>query len=174
MNIAVKTSVPTNSKIEHLARNAYFCDAWEINAVLPELDPLEQFLRIVSATPKWIDSAMILRNKIVGLVGLKDLGRFSDIDLSKQSSEYALKERVGIFTLIDKNEHEALLGDDDKHLKVVVSIHKNVEPLSGKTKVTVSTVVHVKSWLGRLYMLPVAPAHYIIARHMTQAIGNEV
>lgn len=172
MNVPVKASLPVNSRAESLALGAYFHDAWKIQAALPELDPLDQFLRVVSATPKWVDSLMILRNHVVGLFGLKNLGTLSGVDSSKSSLEYKLGERVGIFTLIEKNEQEVILGDDDKHLNVVVSIHKEVEVSSGNTLVTVTTVVNIKNWLGRLYMVPVAPAHHVIARTMTKVIGN--
>ncbi len=48
-----------------------------------------------------------------------------------------------------------MIGDDDKHLNVTLSIYKNED-----TQVlTVTTIVHIKNWLGRLYMLPVIPAH---------------
>ncbi|WP_409440171.1 DUF2867 domain-containing protein [Psychromonas sp. GE-S-Ul-11] len=174
MNIPLQVSVPANSNVANTTSDAYFYDAWKINSILPELDPLDQFLRVLSTTPRWVDFLMVLRNHIARLFGLKNLGKLSDIDLCKPSSEYKIGERVGIFTLIDKNEHEALLGDNDKHLKVIVSIHKNLEPLNGKVQVTVSTIVHIKSWVGRLYMLPVKPAHHIIARSMTKIIGNAI
>lgn len=173
MNIPIKASLPVNSRAESLAIGAYFYDAWKIQAVLPELDPLDQFLRVVSATPKWIDFMMVLRNRVVGIFGLKNLRTLSGISSSKSSSEYIPGERVGIFTLIEKSEQEVLLGDDDKHLNVVVSVYKEEEAKTGNTVVTVTTIVHIKNRLGRLYMIPVAPAHHVIARTMTKIIGNE-
>ncbi len=48
-----------------------------------------------------------------------------------------------------------MIGDDDKHLNVTLSVYKNE-----KTQVlTITTVVHIKNWLGKLYMVPVIPAH---------------
>jgi hypothetical protein len=58
------------------------------------------------------------------------------------------------------------------HLQVVVSVHRRAEGESGTTLVTLTTVVHVKNWLGRLYMLPVAPVHRVIARAMVRAVGR--
>ena len=115
---------------------------------------------------------MALRNRVVSPFGLKNLGGMSRIDAAKKESEYKPGDRVGIFTLISRSANEVLLGDKDKHLDVVVSVHKRVEGESGATVVTVTTVVHVKNWLGRLYMLPVAPAHRVIARSMVRAVGN--
>ena len=53
------------------------------------------------------------------------------------------------------------LGDSDKHLDVVLSVHR--APLGGDAvTITVTTVVHVKNWLGHMYMLPVRPMHRLI------------
>ncbi len=172
MNLPLKSAAPVNSKAEALLPGAYFHDAWAISAALPELDALGQFLRVASTTPVWIDRMMALRNIVVSQFGLKNLGGLAAIDSSKRSSDYLPGDRVGIFTLIEQTESEVLLGDDDKHLNVVVSVHKATSTPGQGTVVTVTTIVHVKNWLGRLYMLPVAPAHHIIARTMVKAVGN--
>jgi Protein of unknown function (DUF2867) len=171
-NLPSKTTAPINSKAAALLPGAYFHDAWSISAASPELDALDQFLRVARKTPRWIDGLMTLRNKAVGLFGLKNLGEIAGVDSSKTSSDYAIGDRVGIFTLIEKTTHKVLLGDDDKHLRVVVSVHKTPATHSDDIVVTVTTIVHVKNLLGRLYMLPVAPAHRVIARTMVKVVGN--
>ncbi len=117
---------------------------------------------------------MALRNSIVALFGLKNLGGIAQIDPHKRSSDYQAGDHVGIFTLISNSDNEVLLGDSDKHLNVVVSVHKRVDSIHGGAIITVTTVVHVHNWLGRLYMIPVTPAHKVIARAMVPAIGNEI
>jgi hypothetical protein len=92
---------------------------------------------------------------------------------SVAASDYQVGDRVGIFTLISNSANEVLLGDSDKHLNVVVSVHKQADSAHQGVTVTVTTVVHVHNWLGRLYMLPVTPAHKVIARSIVRAIGNE-
>ncbi|MCB2070669.1 MAG: DUF2867 domain-containing protein [Ottowia sp.] len=168
----IPSTAPRGSMAEALLPGAYFHDAWAIPAARPELEALGQFLRVASTTPRWIDRLMGLRNRIVGWFGLKNLGGLAGIDPDKRPSAYRPGDRVGIFTLLSKEDDEVLLGDDDKHLKVVVSVHKTPGAGSGQTLVTVTTVVHVKNWLGRLYMLPVAPAHRVIARTMVRAVGR--
>jgi hypothetical protein len=116
---------------------------------------------------------MRLRNRIVSLFGIKDLGGLSDVNTSKPTSEYRPGDRVGIFTLLSLSETEVLLGDSDRHLDVVVSVHRAQAPLAAKAVVTVTTVVKVHNWLGRLYMVPVRPAHRVIARAMVRAVGHE-
>ncbi len=169
---ATPSTAPPGSKAEALLPGAYFHDAWSIRAAQPELDALGQFLRMAMKTPRWVDRLMALRNTLVGLVGLKDLGGLAMIDPRKPPSDYVPGDRVGIFTLVSKEEGEVLLGDDDKHLQVVVSVHRRPIAEEGQALVTVTTVVHVKNWLGRLYMLPVTPAHRVIARTMLEAVGS--
>ncbi len=108
-----------------------------------------------------------MRNKITSKIGLKDLGRFKQIDSNKKENEYVAGDRIGIFTLLQRTENELVIGDDDKHLNVTLSIYKNE-----KTQVlTITTVVHIKNWLGRLYILPVIPAHRKIVPATLQILG---
>jgi hypothetical protein len=163
-----------DSAIRELIPGSYFHDSWSIEAAEPNLDPLSQFLRVAKSTPRWIDEAMKLRNRIVSLFGIKDLGSLSEVSASKQASDYKPGDRVGIFTLISMSENEVLLGDNDRHLKVVVSVHRQATELAAQAVVTVTTVVMVHNWFGRLYMVPVRPAHRVIARTVVRAIGNPV
>jgi hypothetical protein len=104
---------------------------------------------------------MSLRNKIVLLFGLKDLGGMGNFDAKKPDTDYLPSDRVGIFTLISNTPNEVLLGDSDKHLNVVLSIYKTNQ--DGDCSIAVTTVVHTHNLLGKAYMLPVTPLHKIIA-----------
>lgn len=115
---------------------------------------------------------MKLRNRLVSLLGIKNLGALSEINRSKSPSAYKVGERVGIFTLISTSETEVLLGDRDKHLDVVVSVHRRQLNQIDQAVVTVTTVVKVHNWLGRLHMVPVRPAHRLTAQVMVRAVGN--
>jgi hypothetical protein len=170
--IPTETTAPRDSQVAALLPGAYFHDAWAIPAAKPELDALGQFLRVARQTPRWVERLMALRNHIVGAFGLKNLGEMSTIDAGKAAAGFRPGDRVGIFTLFSNSPDEVLLGDKDKHLDVVVSVHKGAAAADGSVWVTVTTVVHVHNWLGRLYMLPVAPAHRVIARAMVRAVGR--
>jgi Protein of unknown function (DUF2867) len=116
---------------------------------------------------------MAARNATVRLVGLKHLGALSDIDANRPSSDYKSDERVGIFTLFENTFDGMLLGDRDKHLDVVLSVHRRLLPSGDAVEGTLTTVVHVKNLLGRLYMLPVKPAHRIIAPAVLARIADD-
>lgn len=170
--IPAQTSVPTPSAIAAYLPGAYFHDSWTITAGEPSLSALGQFLKALQATPPWVNTLMTIRNQAVSAFGLKNLGTLSRLDPAKPACAYQPGDRVGIFTLIANTADEVLLGDKDKHLDVVLSVHQAVDLNSGRVLVTVTTVVHVHNWFGVLYMLPVTPMHRIISKTVLKAVGR--
>lgn len=163
---------PSDSLISPLLPGAYFHDATAIAVAGSQATALDHFLQALRHTPQWVDTLMVLRNRVVSLLGLKDLGALSHLDPAKPGSAYVVGERVGIFTLIRNTPDEALLGDQDKHLDVTLSVHRAAHPAGSQATVTVTTVVHVHNLLGRIYMLPVTPMHRIIGPAVLKAIGK--
>ncbi len=164
------TTIPPGTRIADYAQGAYFSDSWSVVAAEPGLTALGQFIKAMRATPKWIDRCMQVRNRVVQWVGLKDLGGMAQFSLEKPEADYQVGERLGIFTLLEITPDEVLMGDNDKHLKVVLSVSRAEQP-SGEVVVNMTTVVHLHNFLGKLYMLPVAPAHKLIAPAVARAIG---
>ncbi len=154
-----ETVIPAHSRIAAHADGAYFQDAWAIPSVAVERSALAHLLLAARRMPGWIDVCMRLRNRVGRLVGLKDLGVLSDVASDKSPESYAPGDRVGIFTLIENRFDEVLVGDRDRHLDVVLSVHRREHADGRGVDVTVTTVVHIHNRLGRLYMLPVRPMH---------------
>ncbi|THU05163.1 DUF2867 domain-containing protein [Lampropedia puyangensis] len=167
-----ETSVPTRSRIAAQLSDANFYDAWQTSIPDENLCALGHFIAIARQTPRWVDLCMRARNRAGQLVGLKDLGTLSAVPNDKSASAYQAGDRIGIFTVIDNTFDEALIGDEDKHLNVVLSIHRQQLPNSRLVAITVTTVVHVKNWLGHLYMLPVKPMHRLITPAMLANMGR--
>jgi Protein of unknown function (DUF2867) len=169
-----EVSPPPHSRVLALLPGASFHDAWAIHAAEPGLCALDQFLRAARRTPRWVDRRMRLRNAVVRQIGLKDLGDLGAVTARPDATHYQPGDRVGIFTLFENHPEEALLGDRDRHLDVVLSVHCAPDPASTppRTLVTLTTVVHVHNLLGRAYMWPVAPMHRIIAPAVLRAVGR--
>jgi len=170
MSVVVACPVPAGSLIASRMPGAYFHDAWSMNPADPNLCALGQFLRAAQATPAWVNRLMSLRNRVVVRLGLKDLGSLNAFDADKSVDHYRLGDRIGIFTLLENHPEEVILGDTDRHLEVALSVHKRQSSETGRVVLTVSTVVHIHNWLGRLYMLPVAPVHKLIVPSVMQAL----
>lgn len=167
-----ETTVPRNSRIANRLAGASFYDAWRITSSQHDRSALEHFLAAAAKTPRWVNLAMTARNRIVQLAGLKNLGTLSAVDRARPLASYAPGDRVGIFTLFENSFDEVLLGDRDKHLDVVLSVHRRPLADQSAVEITLTTVVHVKNMLGRLYMLPVTPAHRRIAPAVLASIAE--
>lgn len=160
---ATACAVPAASALSQRLGEAYFHDAYAIDVGRSDLTALAHFLAVVGRTPRWVDVLMTLRNRIVRLVGLKDLGALGGVRSGKPAAAYRPGDRVGIFALISASDDEALLGDSDSHLDVTLSVLREPPDARGHRRLVVSTVVQVHNLLGRLYMLPVTPLHRLIA-----------
>jgi hypothetical protein len=121
---------------------------------------MEMYLDAVRQTPGWVNFLMSLRNRGGGVGGFKNLGSMGGGGAGKAAAEYKPGDRAGIFTVLRVSDNEVILGDDDRHLRVQVSVCKVRH--DGRDAVAVSTVVHLHGLLGRLYMIPVAPMHKLI------------
>ena len=167
-----ETTAPSNSLIAALVPGCYFHDAWVVPAGDPSLSALGQFLRAAGQTPRWVSACMSLRNRVVSLFGLKNLGGLQNLPRHKAEADYRPGDRVGIFTLFENTPGEVLLGDRDKHLDVTLSVHLTSDATTGASLITMTTVVRVHNLLGRAYMLPVAPMHRLIAPTVLRAVGR--
>lgn len=159
--MAQASEVPSISALRDSLRTAYFFDCYSVELPPDPRTPLELYLSVVSGTPQWVDFLMKVRNKIVARIGLKDMGALSGVTPDKAAAHYRVGDQAGIFTLIEADDREVILGETDKHLDVRISVVK--QQREDRTTVSVSTVVHVHNLLGRIYMFFVTPAHRVIA-----------
>jgi hypothetical protein len=83
---------------------------------------------------------------------------------TRPADSYQVGDRLGIFSIFGKTEKELLLGIDDSHLDVRVSVLKS--ECNGLPHYVVSTVVKVHNLLGRAYMMPVGRIHPFVVRAM--------
>lgn len=167
----IETAVPPDSRIQSFLAGASFYDSWSITSHEVDRSALDHFIAAARRTPRWVDACMAARNRVVRFFGLKDLGGLSGLDGGRRAVDYTPGERVGIFTVFENGFDEALIGDHDKHLNVVLSVHRHALPGGREVVVTITTVVHVKNALGRLYMLAVKPMHRVIAPAVLATIG---
>ena len=156
-------AVPPGSTVAGLLPGAHFHDAWTVDIDDPTLPAIDHLVATLGATPRWVDAMMGLRNRIVSRFGLKNLGALGDRRRPGQVQPIEPGDRVGVFTLISNTPDEVLVGDDDRHLRVVLSVLRQNAHGQAPARLVLSTVVHVHNLLGHFYMLPVAPMHKLIA-----------
>lgn len=165
-------AVPAGSAIAQLLPGAHFHDAYEVVVHHPERTALQHLMHTLAATPRWVDCAMGLRNRVVAWFGLKHLGGLGLDDARHLPLPQHPGDRVGIFTLRSLSDDEVLVEDDDKHLQVVLSVRRLAAADGQPPRIVLSTVVHLHNLLGRLYMLPVTPMHKLIAPAVLRRVNT--
>jgi hypothetical protein len=166
MNHIVKEiPIPADCSLQSHTHNADFADAFTVRIPLSDLTATQIYAAVARQTPVWVDSLMALRNQVASLFGLKHLGSLADVsrDLpARAEHDLQVGQRMGLFSFVSATPHELVVEDTDKHLTVQLSILKNTMDYQ-YDRLTLTTVVHIRNMLGRLYMLPVGPAHKLIA-----------
>ncbi|KAA0595809.1 hypothetical protein J2848_002988 [Azospirillum lipoferum] len=155
------SEVPAGCALYPRLPTADFHDCYRFPVPDPGLSALELLIDVLAASPAWIEGMMWLRNKAVRLIGLKDLGALGAVDPAKPIGSYRPGDRIGIFTLVESREDEAVVCDRDRHLDVWLSVRKLPSDGNGHWA-AVTTVVRTKNRLGRTYMLVVKPMHRMI------------
>ena len=168
------TQVPPGTAIHATLPRADFFDAYEVADRHPARSALQSWLDVRARTPAWTRALMFVRNKAVRLVGLKDLGQLDDghPPASGRSLRDARSYRVGIFRIRHLSDTEVVMGQDDKHLDVQVSICKQPAAPGTAPRVVLSTVVHIHNTLGHAYMAVITPIHRVIARGKAQRLAD--
>lgn len=124
---------------------ADFTDTCHATVRRADLDaPLVARLMFGDAPPVWMAALMSLRDRLVGVFGLKPAGDKP-------------------FPILASSPDEVVLGMDDRHLdfRIVVA----VKPMAAEDRlVAVTTLVRTRNRLGRLYLTAVLPFHWVISR----------
>lgn len=157
-------ALPQGSRIAQAAPGADFADCYQWADPSPQASALQTYLSLVAHTPGWMNALMVLRNQAVRLVGLKHLGSLNGATTTQPAASYQLGDRVGIFSLQHAQADEVILEDNDKHLRVQLSVVKH--RVQGQAMVSISTVVHIHNRLGKVYMAVVGPVHQRIVPWM--------
>ncbi|UTD29482.1 DUF2867 domain-containing protein [Bradyrhizobium sp. WD16] len=153
------TEMPEGSALAAFAAGADFRDSYAAPLHESDLSPVGLALRLMSSSPNWVSRLMDLRNALVRPFGIKDTGRLS-ARTDRPADAYKIGDQLGIFRIFDIGAREIVLGIDDRHLDVRVS----VMTASGPARYIVTTTVTIHNLLGRLYMVPVGRIHPFVVR----------
>ncbi|WP_159650879.1 DUF2867 domain-containing protein [Vibrio atypicus] len=163
--------ISEQSLIEPYLDNASFADSFSVTLPNRQQSAFDVYLSLMKSSPDWVNRLMALRNRIVSLFGLKNLGTMSELTANLDEASCKPGDRIGIFTLVKLTPNEVLAEDCDKHLNVRLSFL--LVPHGEQVTLHVTTAVHVKNWLGRVYMLFVAPMHKLIVPASLKALERE-
>lgn len=144
--------------------DAFTAEIQSVSPILPE-DLFKAFFR---ASPGWVTALLKLRNRIVGLLGLKTGEEGADFDIDAFRVEPG--RALGLFRVFGKSPAEIIVGENDKHLDFRVRFHLAAKPAGGGYDFTLSTLVMTHNALGRAYFALVRPFHGLIVPAMMQSM----
>jgi len=157
------TQLPKNSVCREYIETIDFSDTYKIGLSNKNISIENSYISVFAHSPKWINSLLFIRNKIVGVFGL-DTGK-KDTEIDKDTLKVGSK--TGIFKIYAIEENEIIAGEDDKHLNFRVSVLKQNDELF------ISTLVHYNNWFGKAYFFIVKPFHKVVAKAMlNSAVKN--
>jgi len=152
---AVKAvTVPGADFLSEKSIAPYFRDALQVTLTKPELSAAQVQYRVFSQMPKWVDSLMSLRNRIVKHFGF-DVASSS---ITPNNDQLKVGDAVGFMTVIRCDEKEIVSFAEDKHMQFYLSVSKCTN------RAVISTLVNKKTLFGRIYVTAIIPFHWLIAR----------
>ena len=166
---AVSCSVPAGNALHPAVDGAYFAHCAVVDLSRVPVSALQAYRDMTRLVPRWFEGLMDVRNRAMRMLGMKDLGR---IDAAGSAADVRVGARAGIFTVLDHAPHEIVLGDEDRHLRVALSLQ--LEQRDGATRLYCATVVERPNLLGRLYMLPVDPIHRLIVPYLLRRYASHL
>lgn len=127
------------------------------------------------SSPKWVGKLIRLRDRVVGLFGLKTSGGTFDREKTLDKYKCEPGEQIGLFKVFGKSDNEVVLGVDDKHLNFRASLFLD-KPQDNKVekRLTISTTVVFNNRFGRFYFLLIRPFHKIIVPIMLKGIIKQL
>jgi hypothetical protein len=143
--------------------SAYFRDSYCATLKDAESSMVSIFFAIFGHHPKWMQMALIARNKAVALVGL-DAPPSSEILRPQRKEHYVVGDKIGPWPIYRLTQNELVAGRDNKHLDFRLSVIKVTE--AGNSKVVVSTVCQVHNLFGKVYLFFVIPFHKLGVKYI--------
>jgi len=131
-----------------------------------DLSILQLYAAMTAYNPVWLRTAFAIRDGFCCAAGLQTIGGFANRPISENLSA---GDKLDFFDVRHICARQLVLSSSDRHLEVVVILHLDL-PADGMQKLSVVTTVNVHNMLGKIYMLPVKPAHAVIVKNMIDAI----
>jgi hypothetical protein len=152
---AVDPAVDTNT----LLAGAQYVDAYRITVDGTALDARRAAERMMARGPRWVESLMALRNRLVAPFGLK----------TPLPTTAASADSIGIFPVVSETPERLVAGFNDHHLDFRVVV--DVATSGHGQQVTATTLVLTHNLLGRTYLAVILPFHRLIARTMLKQVA---
>lgn len=146
---------------------AFFCST---GSTLTSIDIAKAFFL---SAPKWVDQLFLVRNKLMGAIGLKVAGSREEMETALDKFTCSQGEQIGLFKVIAANKNEVILGEDDKHLNFRISLLIEEENEENR-KFSITTTVKFNNNFGKIYFYAIKPFHRLIVPVMLKGIIQQL
>ncbi|PWK17624.1 uncharacterized protein DUF2867 [Arcicella aurantiaca] len=156
-------SIPNKSLLLKVFPKIDYADSYSVN--LPDslkINARDATRTFFECSPDWVIYLMKLRDKLVGIVGLKTHKNPTEKPDFKKV-QFEVGEKYGLFEITNHVDGEIIMGADDKHLNFRVSIMIN-ENSNLSQQLIVSTAVVIHNKFGTGYFKIIAPFHQIVVK----------
>lgn len=137
-------AVPAEAECSAMLPGYDFADAFVVDSPAP-IDAPTAVQRAFARPPAWVRGLMELRNRLVGVAGLRGAPSTG-------------------FPVVRSTPRAVWLGFDDKHLDFRIAV--TTADQGGGTRVVVTTMVRRHNRWGRAYLAAVMPFHRVVAPRM--------
>jgi len=160
--IKEQVTIPILSIMKENENTFHYVDSFESQYIvsMSKYDIIRIGSLFLTSGPSWANNLMAIRNKIVGIFGLK-----TTIQKNNDDFIFEVGKQLDIFKLFNVTENELIIGEDDKHLCFRVSILLDgINNETNKSKIIITTMVEFKNLFGKLYFWFVKPFHHLIVK----------
>lgn len=165
--IIKQSKIPDYSILKKDEKSFHYIDCFQSQniSISADYDVISLGKLFLTSGPKWADSLMLIRDKVVGVFGLKTSNQLTAEAKDPNHFKFQVGDQLDIFKVYAITENEIILGDDDKHLGFRVSLLLDCKNIDiEKKKILITTAVEYKNIFGRIYFLPVKPIHKLIVK----------
>ena len=154
--IVTELSPPMQSRLADWYRGADLLDSFAVQLPTGSNGNIRLIGHaVLGHPPPWLKALLAIRDGAVRRFGLK-----TSAELREAAVE---RERIDFFPILSVDDDELILGADDSHLDVRISllVQKGVD---GPDLVFTTTAVRCHNRLGRLYLAAIRPFHRLAVR----------
>lgn len=165
----VSCDIPASSILDrHSVDAAYFRDSYAVLVSNAYMSMPSIFFGIFGHHPKWVKSALIIRNRFAARFGL-EVPPDSEILNPSIKANYQVGDTIGPWPIYGLTQTELVAGRNNKHLDFRLSILKT--PCTDGPSIIVSTICNVHNLSGKIYLFFIVPFHkWGVKRLLTAAI----
>jgi hypothetical protein len=143
-----------------LLPGAQFVDAYSIAVDDAALDARHGAERMLGRSPRWIETLMALRNRLVKPFGLK----------TPVPRRAATSGTIGAFPIVSESPRRLVAGFNDRHLDFRLLV--DVVAADNGLRITATTLVLTHNLLGRAYLAVILPFHRLIVPSMLRQVAG--